>query len=164
MGQQIAEEPKKGGAPPNNRNAMRHGLYSATLPPGCGYIKRHGNEYRRFLEDQIIERHGQIGVYEAGIIQTAMEAVNHAMKCQHWLREAYDDLTWAERLAFSRDIAKHLEIRDRAVEKLKVEVMGTAADDPFALPLERLNALPPTAPTTTTTPNATPNTTPNQDQ
>lgn len=107
--------PSHVGAPSGNRNNLRHGLRAGRLPPGCGTIRRAIDELRRQLEDAVLRAHGEIDVLAAAQIQTAIRFERHAMLAQRWLRLNADMMQPAERLAYSRDIAKASESRDKAM-------------------------------------------------
>jgi len=93
--------------------------------------------YRIALETRVLDAHGEVDVYRAGLIQTSITAVKHAMKAAKWLRDGWDDMSWSERLNMSREIHLACEKRDNAVKKLGLDV--TPENDPWRL----LDSLPP---------------------
>lgn len=115
----------KGGAPQANRNAMRHGLRAGMLPKGAAYIKRECDTMRREIETAVLARHGEVDLYRAALIQTAMRWERHGMLVQRWLRKEAVTMDAAQRLAYSRDIARASENRDRCLKELGLNVDET---------------------------------------
>jgi hypothetical protein len=129
----MAETPKavtRNALDPRAKNAIRHGLTAGALPPGCGYVKRIIGEFRTSLEASVIEVHGSIDLYRAGVIQTALRLERHALLCQRWLRKGEGTLTPDQRLAYSRDIGKASAERDKCLRELGIN--AKAASDPWA--------------------------------
>ena len=54
-----------GGAPMQNRNAMRHGMRAGQLPKGASYITRETGVLRRALEDAVVDAGGGISIPDA---------------------------------------------------------------------------------------------------
>jgi len=124
------------GAPVGNRNNMRHGLRAGRLPAGCGTIRRSIDELRRQLEDAVLQVHGEIGIVAAAQIQTAIRFERHAMLSQRWLRMHADTMQPNERLAYSRDIAKASESRDKVIATLRIDT--PVVTDPATLMRSRI--------------------------
>jgi hypothetical protein len=102
-----------------NRNAVRHGLRSGSLPKGCAYVKRECDEMRRAIEEAVASLNdGDVSLYQAALIQSTMRWERHALLAQRWLRDAVEQMDHQERLAYSRDIAKASAERDKCLEKL----------------------------------------------
>jgi hypothetical protein len=118
---------KKQGAPIGNRNSLRHGLRAGSLPKGASYIKREINLLRREIETAVMNRHGEIDLYRAALIQTAIRWERHGMLVQRWLRREAGEMDAAQRLAYSRDIARASESRDRCLKELGLNA-GDHAD------------------------------------
>lgn len=113
----------------NNRNALRHGLRAAKLPPGCQFIHVQAKAFRRAIEDAIVRAHGQVSEVHACYVQTALRAEVHATLCAKWLRDAFDRLSPTERLGYSSAIVKASEARDRAIERLNIDPHKASAWD-----------------------------------
>jgi hypothetical protein len=114
---------KKGrsGAPTENRNAMRHGLRAGQLPKDAKYIENRLNAFRRQLEDAVMADKGAVSLVDAAAIQTCIRWERHAALAQRWLTKAGDTLKPAERLHFSREIARASSERDKALTPLALE-------------------------------------------
>ncbi len=106
------------GAPIANRNAVRHGLRTGKLPPGCGYVAALTNEFRASLEEEVLSRYRNIGVYRAAVINSACRWERHALLCLRWLRKESGNMTAEQRLVYSLEIAKASEKRDVCLSKL----------------------------------------------
>ncbi|MEQ8790248.1 MAG: hypothetical protein RIC55_28390 [Pirellulaceae bacterium] len=113
-------------APPKNRNATRHGLKAGTLPAGASYVKRDCDALRRCIEAAVVERHGEIALYHAACIQSAIRWERHAMLAQRWLRLEIDQMDPATKLSYSREIARASAERDKCLEKLGLDKDLTA--------------------------------------
>jgi hypothetical protein len=107
------------------RTAIRHGLYSPSLPRDLIYPDRQAGIFRRSLEDAVLERHGSggIGIREAALIHTAAEAVKLSFKNRAELRAAKKKgiLTPELSLAFDNAYLRHLDIRDRKIAQLGLD-------------------------------------------
>ena len=119
----------RGGAPRANVNRATHYLRCQLheLPKGKGlhYITRQCREERRVIEDAVIATGRDIGVYEAATIQTAINWARHGKLCARWLRGQCSDMTPAELLNFSREIARASAERDRCLERLGLDRRDT---------------------------------------
>ena len=114
--------PKRGrGAPKGSANAIRHGLKSGTLPPGCKYIEHRLNALRRQLEAAVMAARGQVSIADAANIQTAVQWCRHNALSQRWLKKQYAELKPLDRLAFSREIARAGAEVSRAIAALKLD-------------------------------------------
>lgn len=115
-------EPRKRGGQPANRNNLRHGLRAGQLPPDAKYIELRLNAFRQKLEDAVIEVRGQVTLHDAAIIQTCLRWERHAALAQRWLAKAEpDELKPADRLTFSREIARASSERDKALVALDLD-------------------------------------------
>jgi hypothetical protein len=120
-------------APLHNSNALTHGLCAGKLPAGCAYVKRLAAQLQRTLEAEVLDVRGEIGVYEAATIQSAVRWEKHALLSQRWLRLSQETLTPEQRLAFSREIARASTERDKCLERLDIG-RGTSSPSPFRAP------------------------------
>jgi len=113
------------GAPANNTNAARHGLKmgltNSMLPKGCSYVRRRLGQFRRVIEQEVLDVHGSINVVQALAIDTAARWCRHAMLAERWLRLRAKEMSDADRLKYSREIAMAAAARDRAVEQLEID-------------------------------------------
>jgi hypothetical protein len=78
------------------------------------------NELRLQLESAVVDRHGEITLACAALIQTCCRYERHAQLAGKWLRD-HPSLEVETRLALSRDIAKASESRDRAIRALGLD-------------------------------------------
>jgi hypothetical protein len=93
------------------------------LPKNLLRQKRYVCAYRRDLEAATMERHGEVSVWHAHLIDAACGAEVHAAVCLWLLRERFDKMTDSDRLACSRELTKAKETRNRAVKQLKLHVV-----------------------------------------
>jgi uncharacterized protein YjcR len=107
----------KGGAPEGNRNALRHGLRSSTLPRGCEYITRFINVLRRQLEDAVTAQRGKVTLGEALIIQTMCRLETEAQLSARWIQKT-KDLTPSDAVRFQSKVTESSIRRDARFEKL----------------------------------------------
>lgn len=112
---------KSAGAPKGNTNSIRHGLLSGKMPKGCQYVENRMNSFRRQLEAEVIAVHGSVSIVQAASINTAVKWERHGMLAQRWLRLECDDLKPADKLSFSREIAKASTERDKALAALDLD-------------------------------------------
>lgn len=159
----IAPRKPKGGAPPNNANAIRHGLRTGQLPPGCSYVRRLVTTLRDALERATIDAHGEVGVYHAASINTAARFEQVALLAQRWLREGFAEMSHDQRLAYAREIAKASAARDAAIKSLSLDVKASnVLESLYARPLAMLRedqltaTTPPADATTDATDDSTP--------
>lgn len=120
---------RKRGAPRGNANGMKHGLRSAggvmdfrltlgKFPCKWRYIENAVNPYRASIEQDVIERHGRISLYHAGLIQTAARWEAHAMLVRRWLMDNIETLSPTEKSALSKAVAEASTARDKCLERL----------------------------------------------
>ena len=111
----------RSGAPKNNRNALRHGLKSGSLPKDAKYIELRLNNFRRQLEDVVIAVKGEVSLPDAGTIQSCVRWERHACLAHRWLTKQYNELKAIDRLKFSEAIAKASDSRDKAIRTLQLD-------------------------------------------
>lgn len=121
---------KKGRSGPrrDNANAMRHGLKAGKLPKDAKYIEVRLNQFRRTLEQAVLNVRGEVSLPDAACIQTCIRWERHACLAQRWLVKAGDTLKPADKLNFSREIARASAERDKAIAALKLDVKPEPLD------------------------------------
>ncbi|HEX4145154.1 MAG TPA: hypothetical protein VHY91_16730 [Pirellulales bacterium] len=134
-------------APTGNKNSLRHGLTTGTLPTGTAYVTRTINALRAAIEDALTVAGREIGIVEAAAIQSACRWERHALLAQRWLRKE-TGLDPDQKLAFSREIARASSERDKCLDRLKLD------HAPGANPWAVLDAPSRNAPTAPSSPNA----------
>jgi hypothetical protein len=120
-GRKRGDEPRKRGGQPDNRNSLRHGLRGGQLPRDARFIEFRMNAFRRKLEDAVIESKGAISLIDAASIQTAMKWERHGALALRWLTKEGNKLKPAERLTFSREVARASTERDKALAALRLD-------------------------------------------
>ncbi len=119
----------KPGAPAGNGNNLRHGLRSLTignLPKGCGWIKSLVTQSRKMLEAAVIVEKGKVSTYDACVLQSAARWEQHGLLAQRWLRMNGDTMSDADRLTYSREIARASTERDKCLRSLGLDRDRTA--------------------------------------
>ncbi len=111
------------------RRQVKHGLTAGALPGGCGYVAKLTLAFRQSLEAAVLKAAGQIGVYEAALIQSACRWERHALLATRWLRLEADKMDRSERLAYSKAIADASTSRDRCLKELGLS--AAARPDPW---------------------------------
>ena len=114
-------KPGRSGPPAGNTNALRHGLKAGKLPKQAQYIEHQMNRLRRELEDAVMQAKDEVNLLDAAHIQTAIKWERHGALALRWLRLEGDTLKPADRLAFSREIARASAERDRALAALGLD-------------------------------------------
>lgn len=120
-----------GGAPALNLNSFGAGLESdpeigqrrlalGTLPPSLARVERAAFAFRRALEGAVVLAHGDIDFLQAALIQSASRWERHAGLALRWLRDNHEKLDPAERLSYSREVAKASSERDKAIAQLRL--------------------------------------------
>ena len=106
-----------------NRNRTRHGLTAGQLPKGAAYVKRCTDQLRAGLESAVAERNGgEVSLYHAALIQSAIRWERHALLAQRWLRQEAATLNADQRLAYSREVARASAERDKCLKLLALDV------------------------------------------
>lgn len=104
-----------------DRGSLRHGLKAGQLPKDAKYIEIRLNIFRQKLEDAVLLSRNHVTMTDAALIQTALRWERHAALAQRWLVKAGDTLKAAERLQFSREIARASSERYKALSALKLD-------------------------------------------
>ena len=111
------------------RNINTKRLVVGELPPKMIAIKRESRKYRRTLEAEVAEVHGEISTTHAHLIDTASAATVQAGICRWLLRHRLEKMSTADIRGCSADIVKAKERRDAAVKALELE---RPPEDPWA--------------------------------
>ncbi len=114
----TTDKASKPGAPEGNVNAARHGLRGAGLPAGCGHIQRSTNMFRRSLEHAVFDARGEVNLSDAALINSAYRWERHAQLSQRWLLKDSTNMSAADRLNYSREVARASSERDRCIKLL----------------------------------------------
>lgn len=115
---------------------VKHGvqryLRHHKLPPGCEHVTKEAARLERVLEETILTLRNSVTAYEAVVIQTARRQETIYRLLQHYMNHQEDELKLKPelRLAYLRDMKSAAEARDKAVEKLNINV------DPKSLALD----------------------------
>ena len=102
------------------RNALRHGLRTGKLPSGCSYIRKQLTAVQREIEDAILAVRGEIDLTAAALIQTAVRWERHALLAGRWLSREAASMSHADRLSYSREIARASTERDKILGELGI--------------------------------------------
>ena len=117
-----------------NRNAIKTGVHSymstGRLPPGCSYVTRLINRMRGQLEAAVGERHGEVDVYRAAVVQSACRHESRCILLQRYLREASDELSVTDRATLLREMSNATTQRDRCLKQAGLD--QTDADHALA--------------------------------
>ena len=110
-------------------NAITHALRSAigALPPGCGYVNRLAYAMRRQLETAVANVDGSISLTKAAWIDSAVKWERHGLLAGRWLRLQSGDMDLAQRLEFSREVARAADLRNKAIQSLGLDVDNRAS-------------------------------------
>ena len=113
---------------PGNRNAMRHGVYSylalGRMPKGCGYIYTLSRKLRTQLELELVNKHGEVSIYRAALVQTACRHEARAQLSSRWLKHNADEMNHHDRLSYLREIGNASDARDRALKAIGLDADG----------------------------------------
>lgn len=135
------------GAPLGNKNRFVHGrrmkrcgLTLGGLPKDCAHILKNAHEFRRQLEQAVIDAHGGVDVVTHGKINTACwSQIASAMAARAIGLEA-DRLTPADRLSHLQAVVKGCLDRDKVVATLGLASVA-AADAWSSIDVRPSNAL-----------------------
>ena len=116
-------------APLNNLHAARTGrsirLIAGELPKGLARQSTNVRKYRRGLEQAIMEVHGEIDMLAAHYVEEATRAEMHAAVCRWLMRTRLDKMSPSDIARCSAEILKAKTIRNKAIEKLKLNTIKT---------------------------------------
>ena len=129
----------KGGAPIGNSNRTRSGkrAWSAVkrLPKGSGAIRQQLYCERDEVEIATGRQHGEVSLFHAALIQSAIRHSGRAQLLERWLR-VEEGLSLNERLAVLKEIGAATDSRDKCLQRLGLDVTRELT------PLQALAALP----------------------
>jgi hypothetical protein len=134
----IAGDPPKGigGAPKGNGNARRHGLRGRNLLPEEKYIENAARAFQHSTEDAVIVRFGEVGLYHAAVIQSAVRHEIRAKLIGRWLnvaKEQGEKLSLLDQANLLKQLSDASDSRDRCLEKLGLndrdDIRGKPAAD-----------------------------------
>src|SRR3972149_3432597 len=110
-------------APKANTNAATHGLRLTVsrAPMGAEYVAKAVYRFRELVETAVVERHGEVTVYRAALIQSACRWELHSRLAGRWLKIAHDQLTAGGETGDSREIARASSERDRCLKELGLD-------------------------------------------
>jgi hypothetical protein len=102
-------------------NGFRHGMRGSGLPKHCGHVQRATCHFRRQLEAAVLDAKGEINIVDAAFINTAYRSERHGQLAQRWLMLEAERMSPADRLAYSREVVRASESRDKAIASLKLD-------------------------------------------
>ncbi len=124
MSEVKPDQNSKGLFRPGNRVNVTHGVYgflaTGSLPRKATYIRRQLGELRNAIEAAVLEKFGELTLYRAALVQTAIRHEGRACLLQRWLR-LNGKLTHAEKLATLKEIGAASDARDRALKALGLD-------------------------------------------
>jgi hypothetical protein len=120
-GSDFQGKPGRSGAPIGNRNNLRHGLRTTTLPKGCESVENDQFRARTMLENAVMRVKGKVDEQDAGYILLAVDGIRRSKLSGKWLRDSHDKLSPADRERYSEGVSKGLERFIKFVEKLKLD-------------------------------------------
>lgn len=111
----------------NNLNAVKNGARISRLTIGelPSKMKRQlqaARKYRRELEELVFTHHGEVNVTHAHLIDEAVHAEVHAATCRWLLRNRFEKMSTADITRCSEQVLKSKTIRNKAVERLQLDV------------------------------------------
>lgn len=112
------EQQTRRGAPDGNRNRLRHGLRTSRTPPGCRDIEIDARKLRRNLEDAVLANCGEVAIYQAALINSAVRHEKRARLIERWLSQNAE-LPLTDRCQLLRELSAATDSRDKCLEKLK---------------------------------------------
>lgn len=112
---------KPHGGQTGNLNAAKHGLSARRLPPGCKRLEGHLRKLQGDLEAAIVDRLGEVGIYQAALIQSA---VRHEKTCSlmwRWLRLEGANMDVDQRVSLLTAAGKATDKRDACLKALGLD-------------------------------------------
>jgi hypothetical protein len=114
------------GAPAQNRNALRFGLRSSHLPPGCDWITSQCAELRKALEDATLAEKGSIGITDASAIDLASQSQRTLLLLQRRFRLHGAKMSDADTIAALDRTKVAAQDRHNAILSLGLSSMPTS--------------------------------------
>jgi len=119
----TSEGTKPKGAPRGNQNARRHGLRGRQLSREERYIANSTTTFQRECEAAVIASHGEVNIYHAALVQSAVRHETRAQLIGRWLRiaeEKGETLTLLDRANLLKQLSDASDARDRCLEKMDI--------------------------------------------
>ncbi|MDX1968992.1 MAG: hypothetical protein SFV23_17585 [Planctomycetaceae bacterium] len=119
-----ASTPTRCGAPAGNRNARKHGLRGRKLSREERYIANSTTAFQRETESAVIERFGEVDLYRAAVIQSAVRHETRAQLIGRWLRVAEEQgekLTLIDRANLLKQLSDASDARDKCLERIGLD-------------------------------------------
>ncbi len=107
---------------------VRAYLAIGSLPKGASYIRRSLGKFRLALERSVLDKEGEICLYNAALIQTVVRHEGRAQLLTRWLRIEDADLKVADKAALLREIGSASDTRDKCLRLLGLD---TDVDKPL---------------------------------
>jgi len=104
-------------------------LRSGTIAAENTYLTRVLREFQKAVEADILERRGELSIYDAAILQSA---IRHEGIAQLWIRHVRKEaksLTTEQRLAIGREIRNATDARDKCLRELGLNKRDSQLDD-----------------------------------
>jgi hypothetical protein len=123
----MAGKAGKSGPKQANLNAVVNGvsisrLTLGELPQTMRRQLQNARKYRREIEEIVIATHGGVNTTQAHLIDEAVNAEVHASVCRWLLRTRITTMSTSDITRCSEQIVKAKTIRNRAIERLKLDV------------------------------------------
>jgi hypothetical protein len=110
--------------PIGNTNNLKHGLLTGSMPKGCTYLKKALGRFRVELEAAVTERRGEVDLYAASLVSSAVHWHRHALLANRWLAKEVT-LTIDQRVTLSREVARACDQRDKCLKLLGLDRDGS---------------------------------------
>jgi hypothetical protein len=129
----MAGKAGKSGPKTANLNAVVNGVHISRLtvgelPQTMRRQLQNARKYRRGIEGGVVAKYGGINLTQAHLIDEAVNAEVHASVCRWLLRTRITTMSTSDITRCSEQILKAKTIRNRAIERLKLDV----ENDPWA--------------------------------
>ncbi len=127
------------GAPNGNTNALKNGsralyrLILGELPNQFRRIKQNTRRYRRDLEAAVTDRHGEVSIAAAHLIDAAAGWECHGGICRWILINRIAKLADADLIKCSAEVAKAKENRNRMIKQLQIDAPSEPPVDFIAM-------------------------------
>lgn len=125
-------------APKLNLNSAKNGttmkrLTVGELPSQLRAVKIEGRKYRRAMEDEVLQIKGLVSTTDAHVIDLAVASQISCGIVRWLLRERIETMTNADILNCAQQLLKAKEMRNKAIEKLRLDVRHKVQDSIDAL-------------------------------